>query len=496
MLQALPEGLLFLLSDPLIPALMVMAVLLGIFFGMVPGLGGTLAIALFIPLMIGVDPLIGMVFLISMHAVVHTAGSIPSILFGIPGTGADAATVMDGLPLTRKGQAGRALGASLLASGIGGVVGALFLMLMMPLLEPLILMITPAEYFLLTMLGISFISAVSGKSLRKGIAVGCLGLCLSFVGLAPQTGEPRYTLGQVFLWGGLDYLSLVLAIFALPELYSMIVTRRQTPHLNPAYTTSDVLGGMREVLKHKWLTLRTSIMGAVIGFIPGLGGDVASWFCYGHAVQSSKHPEQFGKGAIEGVIAPETANNSKEGGALIPTLLFGIPGSSGMAVLLLALVVLDIQPGPGLLLDQPELIATLIVALVVANLLAVVILLVAGRHLAACSSLPAGIIFPVGVVMVVCGSYVSSLSWVYLCIMLAVSLPGYWLKKHNWPRAPFVIGLVLGSRAELSLIQAMTIWGYDFFLRPVSLVLLAAMAGSLVIYFRLRRRLPQPGKGL
>ena len=245
MLQALPEGLLFLLSDPLIPALMVMAVLLGIFFGMVPGLGGTLAIALFIPLMIGVDPLIGMVFLISMHAVVHTAGSIPSILFGIPGTGADAATVMDGLPLTRKGQAGRALGASLLASGIGGVVGALFLMLMMPLLEPLILMITPAEYFLLTMLGISFISAVSGKSLRKGIAVGCLGLCLSFVGLAPQTGEPRYTLGQVFLWGGLDYLSLVLAIFALPELYSMIVTRRQTPHLNPAYTTSDVLGGMR-----------------------------------------------------------------------------------------------------------------------------------------------------------------------------------------------------------------------------------------------------------
>jgi len=199
------SGLSQLITDPTQLGLILAAVVCGLFFGVVPGLGGKLGIVLLIPFAVSLEPEAGLVFLIAMHSVVHTGGSVPSILFGVPGTGPDAATVVDGYPLARRGQAGRALGASLCASAVGGVIGALFLVAILPVLTPIVLAFSPAEFFLLAVLGIVLISAVSGDSLRKGVIVGCFGLCLSFVGLSPETGEPRYAFGQLFLWDGIDF---------------------------------------------------------------------------------------------------------------------------------------------------------------------------------------------------------------------------------------------------------------------------------------------------
>ena len=473
-----------LITDPTQLALILAAVVCGLFFGIVPGLGGKLGIVLFIPFAVSLDPEAGLVFLIAMHSVVHTGGSVPSILLGVPGTGPDAATVVDGYPLAQRGEAGRALGASLCASAVGGVIGALLLVAMLPVLTPIVLAFSPAEFFLLAMLGIVLISAVSGDSLRKGVILGCFGLCLSFVGLSPQTGEPRYAFGQLFLWDGIDFVTAVLAVFAVPELIALgvrggtIATENDIRH----YGMRQVLRGMGDVFRHRWLALRTSLIGAVVGLIPGLGGDVASWICYGHAVQSAREPERFGKGAIEGVIAPETANNSKEGGALLPTLLFGLPGSSGMALLLGAMVALGVQPGPQILVERPTLIWTLFGVLVLANIVAVALLLVIAPRLARVARVRAGLLIPLVLSLSLLGSYLSALDWQHLVVFLVLGVFGYGLKHFGWPRPPFVIGLALGGLAEVSLFQALAIWGGSFFLRPVSLVLMTMIALSILFY--------------
>ena len=479
-----------LITDPAYLGLLLFAVVCGIFFGVVPGLGGKLGIVIMIPFALTMEPELALVFLVAMHSVVHTGGSVPSILLGVPGTGPDAATAVDGFPLASQGQAGRALGASIFASAAGGVIGAVFLIAMLPVLTPVILAFSPAEFFLLAVFGIVLISAISGDSLRKGVIVGCFGLCLSFVGLSPETGEPRYTAGQLFLWDGIDFVTVVLAIFAVPELITLgvrggSISREQTVN---KYSPRQVIDGMVDVFRHRWLALRTSLIGAVVGLIPGLGGDVASWICYGHAVQSSREPERFGKGAIEGVIAPETANNSKEGGALLPTLLFGLPGSSGMALLLGAMVAIGLQPGPQILIERPSLIWTLFVVLVLANVVAVILLFAIAPRLARIVQVPAGLLIPVVLALSLLGSYLSAMSWQHLLLFLMLGALGYGLKVFGWPRPPLVIGLALGGIAEVSLFQAIAIWGGAFFLRPVSLALLVLIGATIALYVWRRRQ--------
>ncbi len=486
MMEAALNSMLGLIFDPQTMLVILLASLCGIFFGIVPGLGGKLAIALFIPVVIGMEPELGLLFLVAMHAVVHTGGSVPAILLGIPGTAPNAATIVDGYPLTRQGQAGRALGASLLASGIGGVVGAIFLLAMLPLLKPVMLALGPAEFFLLAVMGITFISAVSGANLRKGVIVGCLGLALSCVGLSQQTGEPRFVFGQLFLWDGIDFITAVLAMFVVPEMLTLGVSNGNTSAGRDSatrYGYRDVLSGMGDVVRHRWLALRTSLIGAFIGMIPGLGGDIASWICYGHAVQSSHNRQRFGHGAIEGVIAPETANNSKEGGALLPTLLFGVPGSSGMAVLLGAFLVLGVQPGPQMLLTQQGLLLQLFSTLVLANLIGVILLLIMSRYLIRIAYIPVGLIIPLVLILAVLGSSISALNWQHLVIFMVIGVFAYGLKRYHWPRPPFVIGLALGPIAENSLHQSLAIWGLNFLLRPISLLLIGLIAVNLAVYY-------------
>ncbi len=465
--------------------LILLAIPIGMFFGAVPGLGGKLGVVLLIPFVFGMDPLAGAVFLLAMHAVVHTGGSIPSILFGVPGTGPDAATIVDGYPMAQRGEAGRALGASLGASGVGGVIGALFLAAMLPFLRPVVLAFSPAEFFLLALFGITFIAMLSGKSLIKGISVGFLGLLVSLVGLDPHTGSQRFTFDQLFLWDGVSVVAAVLGMFAIPEMLSLGVKGGAIAEVDgkPArYDLRQVIDGILDVFRNPWLTLRTSVFGAAIGAIPGLGGDAASWLCYGHAVQTCKNPENFGKGDVRGVIAPETANNSKEGGALLPTLFFGVPGSSGMAILIGAFVMLGIQPGPAMALTGMDLVWSLIWALALANFLSVFVFLLMAPAFSLLVFVRGALLIPFVLVLAFLGAYLSEAAWENILLLVGIGILGYFLKKHGWPRPPFVIGLVLGGIAEDSLHKALAIWGPTFFMRPLSLVLIGLILLTIGIY--------------
>jgi putative tricarboxylic transport membrane protein len=286
----------------------------------------------------------------------------------------------------------------------------------------------------------------------------------------------------------------VLAIFAVPEMIALGVKGGSISAVSreaAKYSYRQLFNGVLEVPRHWWLVIRTSVIGAVIGMIPGLGGSAAGWICYGHAVQSSGTPERFGKGAVEGVIAPETASNAKEGGSLLPTLFFGIPGSSGMAILLGAFLILGIQPGPTLIANHLDLVWMLIWALVVGNIMAVVILLIFARWVALLTFVRGELLIPFVLILCVVGSFVNEAQWQNLGILVVLSAIGYGLLRADWPRAPFVIGLVLGPIAEESLHKALALWGLGFFMRPLSLVLIALIVLTIgwAVYTGRRPRL-------
>lgn len=473
------------LGTPYYLLLLFIAVPIGLLFGAIPGLGGKLGIVLVIPFVFGMDATAGALFLIAMHSVVHTGGAVPSILFGVPGTGPDAATIVDGLPMTRRGEAGRALGASFGASGLGGVIGGLFLLAMLPVLRPVVLAFSPAEFFLLALFGITFIAMLSGKSLIKGLLVGFFGLMLAFVRLDPQTGAQRYTFDMLFLWDGIDIITGVLGIFAIPEMIAFGMaggSMAQVSGKSASYGMAGVFQGLLDVLRHWKLSVRTSVIGAVIGVIPGLGGDAASWICYGHAVQSSKTPERFGQGAVEGVIAPETANNSKEGGALLPTLFFAVPGSSGMAIMLGAFVMLGIQPGPALALHNMDIVWTLMWGLMLANILAVFMFVLLAPTFSYLSYVRASLLIPFVLALTFLGAFLSHMAWENMALLVILGFIGYFLKKYDWPRPPFVIGLILGPIAEDSFHKAMALWGPSFMLRPGAIVMSTLIVLSIGVY--------------
>ena len=449
---------------------------IGIFFGAVPGLGGRLAIAVTIPFVFGQPVIAGAVFLLAMHAVTGTAGQISSILFGVPGTGYDAAIIVDGYPMAKKGEAGVALGASLMASGIGGIIGAVVLAVLIPVIEPIVLKFSPAEFFFLALLGITFVAFVSGSAIFKGLVVGFYGMMLAFVGMDPQTGIARYSDEFLFLWDGMDLITAVLALFAVPEMIHLGVKGGSISAVSKEMAQTGVraqLKGCAITFRHWWLVLRCSAIGAFIGILPGLGGSAAAWICYGHAVQSSKDSETFGKGDVRGVVAPESATNSKEGGSLLPTLFFGVPGSSGMAILLGAWLILGIQPGPMMLVQELDLVWILIWALVISNIAAVVILLFITRWVALLTFLRGGILIPVVLIVTVLGTLLAKGQWENLILLGILSVVGYGLLKYDWPRPPFAIGIVLGKIAEESLHKAWALWRWDFFVRPLSLILMS-----------------------
>ncbi len=471
-------GLGTLFSSPELLALLVLAVPVGLFFGVIPGLGGKIAIIAMLPAVFAMDQLAGCVFLIALHAVVHTGGAVPSILFGVPGTGPSTAILADGHAMARRGEGVRALTASSVASAVGGVAGAVVLAALVPFSLQIVKLLSYPEVFFLTLFGIAFAAALSGSALRKGVIGGLLGLLIATVGVDLATATPRYTFGAMVLWDGLDLITLALAIYAVPEMIDLGAARRRegeaaAPTRGAGW--GQILAGARDVLQHRWLTLRCSVLGALTGFIPGLGGDVAAWVCYGHAARSTPTPERFGQGAVDGVIGPEAANNSKEGGSLAPTLFLGLPGSSGMAILLIAFVPLGLDPGPGLVAERPDIIWLMVWALVLSNLLAGAMVVAAAPVLQRVSRIDPHIIVPYVFLLSLFSIYLSAGDWRFFLIALPLAALGLAMKRLDWPRAPLLLGLILGPSAEDALVKSLSIWGWDFFLRPISLPLLVAL---------------------
>ena len=458
-------------------------VLLGIWLGAVPGLGGIIGLVILLPFTFGMEATQAFALLLGMFAVTSTSDTIASVMLGIPGTAASQATILDGYPLAQKGEAHRAFGAAFTVSAFGGVFGALILAASLPLLLPLIKSFGKPEIFALGILGLSMIGVLSGKSIAKGLVVALLGLLIAMVGFAESDAIPRYDFGTEYLLDGIPLIPVVLGLFAIPELMDLALkdtSISRVPRDRVAGVT--ILTGAKDALKHWWLATRSAFIGTYIGVLPGLGGAIVDWLAYAHAVQSAKDKSQFGKGDIRGVIAPESANNAVKAGALIPTVAFGIPGSLGAAILLGALLIQGLRPGPEMLTTDAHITFSMVWSIVVANVLAAALLMLWANQLAKLAFVRGHLIVPAVIMFVFMGAWIARVSIGDWIVCLAFGVLGFAMKKGGWPRPPIILALILGDILENALhISVLAHGGYGWLERPVVLVVLALTAIMIVL---------------
>lgn len=461
-----------------------LGIVLGMFFGAVPGLSGLVGMAILLPFTIGMETASAFAFLIGMYAVTTTSDTLASVLLGVPGTAASQATILDGYPLAQKGEAARALGAAFTVSGIGGLLGAVMLALSIPIVEPLILAVSDPEFFMLGILGLTMVGALAGHSMLKGLTAACLGLLLSTIGFAEFSGQPRYTFDFIYLLDGVPILPLVLGLFAIPEILDLAISDGSISRVKRAEVKGGMMTGVRDAFKHWWLGLRSTVIGVYIGMLPGLGGAIVDWVAYGHAVQSSKDKSQFGKGDIRGVIAPEAANNAMKGGALLPTIAFAIPGSASMAILLGAFTIQGLQPGPQMLISELEVTFSLVWSLAIANVAGALALLVWGNQLAKLTFVKGHVLVPAVMLFIFMGSWIERSDMGDWILLLGFGVLGYLMKKGGWSRPPLVLGYILGKIMESALHISIQTHGLASFSRPIVLVMIALLLITLFVAYR------------
>jgi putative tricarboxylic transport membrane protein len=466
---------------------MVLGVLIGITVGILPGVGGTFSLAVLIPFTFKMDPASAFALLLGAHAPSYTGGAITTILLNTPGDPPNAATLFDGFPMTKKGEAGRALGAALSSSAVGGVLGAFYLILLIPVMRPLVLLFAPPEFFMMAMVGIAFIAVISGKSLIKGLIAGGFGLLLGMVGLDQSTSIERFTFGSLFLWDGINLVPVALGLFAVAEMIEVAVEGGSITEKIVSSEIGGVLRGIKDTFAHLWLVFRCSILGNMIGVIPGIGGDVACFFAYGHARQTEKNRDLFGTGVVEGVIAPQSAINAKEGGALVPTVAFGIPGSAGMAILLGAFYIQGIKSGPEMLGSNLWLIFCMAWTIALANIMGAGICMAFANRMARVALLPGGYLFPIVLILAGIGAYCTRDAVPDLVVTATLGFVGYLMKKYEWPRPVVIIGLVLARVAEKNLLLSLRLYHETFFLRPITIVLIIIVIVTLILTLRGRK---------
>ena len=419
-----------------------------------------------------------------MYAVTTTSDSIPAILIGVPGTAAAQATVLDGFPMAQRGEAARAFGAAFTCSAVGGVLGGIFMGLSIPIVQPIVLSFAKPELFMLGLLGLTMIGALSGGSIVKGLVAAGLGLLVSQIGYAEQMAIPRYWFGFTYLLDGLPMVPAVLGLFSVPELVSMAARQRSISSIPRQQVKGGLMTGVWDSWEHRWLLLRSSLIGIYIGVLPALGSTIADWMAYSHAVQSAKDKSQFGKGDVRGVIAPEAANNSVKGGDLVPTFAFGIPGSAPMAILLGAFLVQGLTPGPEMLSTKLHITFSMMWALIFANIIAALLLMAWANQLQRIIFIPPHLVLPGITFFVLIGAWTASSDigdWITLIVF---GIVGVIMKSSGWPRAPLVLGLILGRIMESSLHLSMSAYGLEFLLRPICIVIAAVIVLSLVMAIR------------
>lgn len=472
MLHAAGQALLIMM-DPHRLLYLFAGVCMGLGLGILPGIGGIAGTALLLPFTYNLDPHSAFALLLGLGASAPTADPISAILFGVPGHAASAATTLDGYPLTRQGYAGRALGASYMSALIGGLFGAALMGLSLPVLRPIMLHIGTPELLSLAVFGISMVAVLSGNTPLRGLTAACFGIMLAMIGSDPQTGTFRWTLGSLYLYDGLPLVPVTLGIFALPELCDLAIARTAVVEGGMKIDTKiGMLLGIKDCFAHWFLILRCSWIGSAMGAIPGIGASVIDWISYGHALRTEKGAQQtFGTGDVRGVIAAESATNAREGGALVPTVAFGVPASPVMAILLGAFLMHGLVPGPDMLTKNLDVTYSMVWSIALANILGSGLCFLFSGQLAKLATLRYTLIMPIVLSLVYIGAFEGTRQWGDLYSLLFFGVLGWAMKHFKWPRPPLVLGFILGGILERNMFISIQRYGADWMMRPLVIIM-------------------------
>jgi len=470
------------LSEPARLMFLFIGVLCGLVIGVIPGLSGIIGMALLVPFTYNLDAYAAIALLLGMGSVTTTSDTISAVLFGVPGTVGSAATVIDGHAMARNGESGRAFGAAFSASMIGGVVGAVALALAIPVMQPVVRNVASPELFAIAVFGLSMVATLSAANPLRGLLSVCAGLAVALIGLSSQTATDRWTYGTVYLWEGIPLVPLFLGLFGIPELFVLSKSKSIVDSDLPVSPNNSLFAGIRDTLSSLPLVARMSALGAILGAIPGIGVSIIDWIAYGIANRTVKGDHKFGKGDVRGVIAPEAANNAKEGGALVPTVAFGIPGSASMTILLGALMVQGIVPGPDMLTKHLDLTVVMVFSIGLANIMGTVICLGLSPYFARLSLVSSGIIVPVVLVFVVLGAFQASRDAGDFAVLFVFGIIGLALDAAKWSKPAFALGFILGPSVERYFFISHSIYGWSWLTRPIVMIILALAIASFFRY--------------
>lgn len=472
MLESLLEGIGH--FDGSVLVALVLGVLAGTVIGIIPGLGGLFLLALLLPFTYTMDQFSAFALLLAAAAVTATSNTVTAVLFGVPGTAGGIAVIFDGHPMAKKGEANRAMAAAFMSSAMAGVFGVVVIIALLPLLRPVVLWFGPPEYFVLVLAAVVLMAySVRGDRL-KALVSGGLGLMFSFIGLEGATGTPRYTFDILYLWDGLKIVPLIIGMFAITEM--LLLLRSGTRIARDGTVAGKELGGTRrgilDAFRHWRIGLQSSLVGVWVGLLPGVGGETSQFIAYSQAQRTSKRGRYFGTGEVTGVIAADAATHSKDGGSLVPTLLFGIPGSAHMALLLAAFLVFGVEPGPEMAGEQLHVTLFMLLALIVAHVMATVLCLTMSRRFASLALLNPAYLIGAILVFATFGTYTTSNNIGDIWVALVAGAAGYAMAKAGFSRATFIVGMVLGPLLEHNMTLSQQIHGWGFFDRPIVIVLL------------------------
>lgn len=480
------------LINPSLLLLIGLGTLSGIYIGAIPGLSVTMAVSLLISFTFSWETNAAIAVMIGIFTGGVYGGSRSAILLNIPGAPAAIATGFDGYPLAKLGQAGEAIGIATVQSVLGGFVGIIALAFTAPVISNLALKFAPRDYFLVAIMGLLLVGSIGSKSTPKGLFMACLGILLGMVGMDPLTGQGRFTFGNLNLMGGINYITAMIGLFGVSEgLYQ--IKEKDLPIVKQK--VDKIIPSWDIILKFLPLSLRTSLLGVLVGALPGTGGDIAALLAYDHAKRTVKKPTRpFGEGAIEGVIAPESANNAAIGGAFIPMLTLGIPGDAVTAILIGALFIHGLKPGPMLMIESPELFWFIVGSLIIANIFLLIFGLTGIKIFTKLIEIPKSILIPLIVVLSIVGTYTIQNSITDIYIMLFFGVLGYILKTYDFPTGPLVLGMILSPMLDSNYRRAVLSSGsilklvIEIFSNPISLILLLTIIIMMLSQSKLFKR--------
>ncbi len=450
----------------------VLGVAIGIVFGALPGLTATMGVALFLPFTFGMQPVSAFALLLGIYCGGIYGGSVTAILIRTPGTPAAAATVLDGYPLAQQGHAFAALSGATIASFVGGVFSCLALMLLAPQLAKVALSFGPPEYFAVGLFGLSIVSSIAGDQILKGVLSGLFGLVIASIGIDPIEGSPRFTFGSITLMGGVDFVSSLIGLFAISEVLSKVETIFTEKKLDGLGRMGGSIIGAKVLVANTVNMIRSSIIGTIVGIIPATGSGMASWLSYNEAKRASKEPKKFGHGSYEGLIASETANNAVTGGALVPLLTLGIPGDVVTAIMLGALMLQGLTPGPQLFSNHPDVVFGIYAMMILANVFMLILGLIGINAFVKVLKIPTGILMPCVLALTYIGAFAINNSVFDMRVATLMGLVGYVFTKANFPVPPILLGIILGPIIETNFRRSLIMSHGDLtiFTRPICLV--------------------------